>query len=780
MAFNKTTLLTCLTLLITPFVSQAEDIADLFNRDDLPVLEPTPLMSQETMRVIEMLETIHFKSKEITDEAFDKLIDEYASRLDYNKLYFLQEDIDGFHNKYAQMLSFQLRHHGNLKTAFEIYEVYREIVLNRIEWTLAELEKDWSFEAEDSYIFDRSEEPWPKDREEADKLWTKRLKQELLQEILNEKTQEEAREHIAKRYKRHLRNIKEFGSSEVQEIFLTSMTQMFDPHSTFLSSTNFEDFNIAMRLSLVGIGALLTEEDGYCVIKELIVGGPAQRTTDLKPEDRIVAVAQGDDEPVDIVGMSIRKIVDQIRGEKGTTVKLTIIPGDAADESERRIVAIQRDTVKINSSRCTAHIHSIPLDSGDTMPIGVIDIPSFYGDQEMIDEDGNRILTSVTSDVEELVIKMRERGVQGIILDLRRNGGGLLEEAISMTGLFISRGPVVQVKDPYGKVYAHRDINAKVVYNGPLAVLTSRYSASASEIVAGALQNYGRALIIGNDSTHGKGTVQQVLMLDDYVLRKYLSKDKAGAAKLTVRKFYLPNGDSTQQMGVNSDITLPSLDEILAEGESELENALAWDQIKSAARFVERKMKDSFLEDLQRASESRQSQLDEFQFLAERMDWHQSNEDRTTISLNLEERKKRLEEDEAFFDRMKDVQRNLAELNFETEEIKLNSVLNDEEQNKEEELVAEAGIEKPAEVEDTLPEGGPTNPEGELALNDEKTTGDESEKEEEEEPVPSFDIQLRETLRIMVDAVNVSPNPDDWRQPVAPLASTNRFEKLIN
>jgi carboxyl-terminal processing protease len=268
-----------------------------------------------------------------------------------------------------------------------------------------------------------------------------------------------------------------------------------------------------MRLSLVGIGALLSEEDGYCVIRELIPGGPAKNTTDLKPNDRIVAVAQGDGEPVDIIDMGLRKVVDQIRGEKGSVVNLTIIPADAIDESERRVVSIVRDTVRINSSRCEGEIFTVPTASGSTMSMGVIDIPGFYGSDE-IDDQGNRVITSVTADVEELVLKMKDAGVQGIVLDLRRNGGGLLNEAVDMTGLFISRGPVVQVKDSYGKILARSDRNPKVVYNGPLAVLTSRHSASASEILAGALQNYGRALIIGNDSTHGKGTVQQVLPLE--------------------------------------------------------------------------------------------------------------------------------------------------------------------------------------------------------------------------------------------------------------------------
>ena len=749
-------------LMAAPVVQGLTEAEPLFDPAELPELAPTDLMSQETMRVIEMLETLHFNNQEISDEVFTELISEYMESLDYNKLYFLQSHEDQFVKAFGSRLSMQLRHKGDLNAAFSIYETYRDIALDRITWILARLEEEWSFENEESYEYDRSESPWAKTSEEADDLWRKRLKQEMLQEILNEKTEEEAKERIVKRYKRQLRSLKEFGSSDVQEVFLTSLTHKFDPHSTFFSADTFEDFSIHMRLSLVGIGALLSEDDGYCVIKELIPGGPAKNTTDLKPEDRIVAVAEGDGEPVDIVDMGLRKVVDKIRGKKGTEVRLTIIPADAVDESERRIVSIIRDTVRINSSRCEGEIFDVPTFNGKTIPMGVIDIPQFYGSEE----------TSVTADVEELVIKMKDAGVQGIILDLRRNGGGLLNEAVDMTGLFIPRGPVVQVKDAYGKILPRSDRNPKVVYNGPLAVLTSRNSASASEILAGALQNYGRALIIGNDSTHGKGSVQQVLPLEDYVLRAYNSKNKAGAAKLTIQKYYLPNGFSVQRKGIVSDISIPSIADVMAVGEAELDNALPWDYIKPARYFVEMTLKENFVDELQKQSENRRLQLEEFNFLRERIDWYQQREDETTISLNLEERKRMMTEDKDFIEAMKDRQRELANSNFESTEVKLEAVLKEEAENEEAEEqepeVAEESTEEPA-AEDA--EG-----ETEVAANDAESKDDE----EEEEPVPDFDIQLREALRIMVDAVNASPNINDWKQPALPLASKSRFEKLIN
>ncbi len=753
-------------------LTEKEPLVDL---SDLPELAPTDLMSQETMRVIEMLETLHFNNAEISDDTFIELIREFMGRLDYNRLYFLESDEKGFIDNFGSRLSMQMRHKGNLDAAFAIYERYRVIAIERIQWILEKLEDEWAFDGDEEFMYDRSESPWPANIEEANELWVKRLKQEMLQELLNEKTIDEAKERITKRYERQLRSIKEFGSSDVQEAFLTSLTHIFDPHSTFFSSDTFEDFSIHMRLSLVGIGALLSEEDGYCVIKELIPGGPAKNTTDLKPNDRIVAVAQGDGEPVDIVDMGLRKVVDKIRGEKGSVVKLTIIPADAVDESERRIVSIVRDTVRINSSRTEGEIHQVPMDNGTTMPIGVIDIPSFYGSEE-IDDQGRRIVTSVTADVEELVVKMKDAGVQAIVLDLRRNGGGLLNEAVDMTGLFISRGPIVQVKDSYDKVLARSDRNPKVVYNGPLAVLTSRHSASASEILAGALQNYGRALIIGNDSTHGKGTVQQVLPLEDYVLRAYNSQNKAGAAKLTIQKYYLPNGFSVQRKGVVSDISLPSVADITAVGEADLDNALPWDYIKPARFFVEMTLKKPFIDTLKTQSENRRIKLEEFDFLRERIDWYRDRDEQKTISLNLEDRKRMMDEDQEFIDAMEDRQRTLADLNFESSEIKLDAVLAEEAENAEEEEIS-------PDVSQT--DSAPTDGSSELASNDpdldQETPSEASDETEEEEPLPEFDIQLREALRIMVDAVEASPNTNDWKQPALPLASSkSRFNKLLN
>jgi len=733
---------------------------------ELPELDASSLMNNEAKLMVEMLETMHFESAEITNEAFADLITRYMEDLDYNRLYFLEDHQTAFKQRFAEDLGHSLRFHGDLAAAFEIYGQYRERALARIDWVLAKLDDEWRFDDDEYFVYDRSESPWPANEEEAYELWRLRIKYELLQEVLNEKTLEEAKERIGKRYQRVRRSIYEFDSKDVQEVFLTSLTKMFDPHSSFLSSDTLEDFNISMRLKLIGIGAMLSEEDGYCVIRELVPGAPAIRSKKLQANDRIVAVAQQGEEPVDIIGMGLRKIVDKIRGEKGTTVTLTIIPADAADNSIREEVAIVRDEVHINSSRATGKLFDVPAGDGSQRKLGVVHIPSFYGGDEYI-EDGIRYTTSVTKDVEELISKMKNQGVEGIVLDLRHNGGGLLDEAIKMTGLFIRRGPVVQVREKSGYVSSRLDRDPKVSYRGPLAVLTSRFSASASEILAGALQNYGRSITIGNASTHGKGTVQQVLALDHYVQRRDLAGDRAGAAKLTIQKFYLPNGFSTQRKGVVPDIQIQSIEEVTAVGEADLPNSLSWDFIKPVSRFVEMTLKNNLLESLTASSEQRMNSLEEFQIQKQRLEWLEEREERDGVSLNLEKRKVMMAEDEAFTEMMKEHQRRLSETNYEYSEVQLESVKREEERR---------AAEEAAYALEQEPEDSAADNEASLEV----ASGQKEAATEEEEEVPEFDIQLREALRIMTDAIGISPNPADWTQPALPIASKSRFERLMN
>lgn len=697
----------------------------------------TSVMADETRLVVQLLETVHYKNEGMEKEAFQTLLTDFMAELDTHRLFFLDSDRLFFLGTYSDSLGESLREEGTLDAPFRIFATYHVRAIRRLDWILERLNGEFDFEAEETYVFDRDEVDWPQTKEESDDLWRRRLKFELLQDLLNDKPMDEACDNVRKRYERLAKNLDEIGELEIQELFLSTLARMYDPHSTFFSADTLEDFSISMRLSLVGIGALLAQEDDYCVVKELIPGGPASLSKQLAPNDKIVGVAQGDDESVDVIGMSLRKIVNQIRGDKGSEVRLTILPGDAADSSVRRELTLIRDVVQLNASRAKAEIFEVPGPNG-IIPLGVIDIPSFYGpvEEENKGEDDRK---SVTQDVEELLGKLQSAGVEGIVLDLRQNGGGLLSEAVEMTGLFIPQGPVVQVRDSNGQIYVKPDLDPKVVYDGPLMVLTSHFSASASEIVAGALQNYGRALIIGGSSTHGKGTVQAVLEMKSFIPRRYFEESqKTGAAKLTVQKFYLPNGFSTQNKGVLSDVALPSIDDLLPFGESDLPNAMVWDTIRPAS-FTGFSIQPELLDGLRERSLDRQNTLEEFQFLNRRIDWFKEKQEQKAISLNLEERRTQKVIDEAFTEEMDSEQTKLADLNFDSTEHLLDSVL----KNKVSEEETEEEIEDPVEG-----------------------TGEEIEVAEEEtdkEP-PPFDIHLRESLRVMADALDYSPNPRDWTE----------------
>lgn len=751
MTFRLTIILPLLILVLNPLWAH-EKPARTFTE--------TKVMSDETRLVVQLLENVHYKNEQMEQDAFETLLTDFMAQLDTHRLFFLDSDQNFFLKTYGSTLGEDLREKGSLEAPFRIYATYHVRAAQRVDWILQQLDGHFSFsddgthivqrtpseeveanpdpvqlwaidfDEEESYVFDRSEEPWPANMEESDNLWRQRIKFELLEELLTEKDIDEARENIQKRYTRLAKSLDEFAEPEIQEAFLSTLARMYDPHSTYFSADTLEDFSISMRLSLVGIGALLSQEDGYCVVRELIPGGPASLSKQIKPNDKIVGVAQGDDESVDVIGMSLRKIVKMIRGEKGSPVRLTIQPGDGLDSSLRSEVTLMRDVVQLNASRTKADIIEVPGNE-KTLSIGVIDIPSFYGpvDEGDVDESEQR---SVTQDVEELVSKLDEAGVDGIVLDLRENGGGLLSEAVDMTGLFIRQGPVVQVRDSNGQIYIKPDLDPKVSYDGPLMVLTSRFSASASEIVAGALQNYGRALIIGGSSTHGKGTVQAVLEMKTFIPRRFFEdSQKTGAAKLTVQKFYLPNGFSTQNKGVIPDVALPSLEDYLPIGESDLPHAMAWDTIRPA-RFTGFTMHPDLLTDLQGQSLARQETLEEFAFLQRRIEWFKQKQEMEAISLNLDARQAQKLIDETFRDEMDAEQTVLAEANYASTEVLLEAVLKDQvskdETEEEEEITADAEID-----------------------------------EDDENPLPPpFDIHLRESLRIMADAIEFSRNPTEW------------------
>ncbi len=471
---------------------------------------------------------------------------------------------------------------------------------------------------------------------------------------------EQAKETIRKRYDRQMKTVDEYDSEDVAERFLNTIAELYDPHSSYQSASSFDDFNIQMRLELVGIGAVLelSKDGDYCTVKEVVPGGPASLDARLREGDRIVGVAQGDKEPVEVIGWSLTKIVRLIRGDKDTKVRLSIWPAGATDTSVRREYVITRDKVKLNSTRAHGAIFDVPGPNGTTVPFGVISLPLFYGGA---DDDDKR---TASTDVKELIDQMKKAGIKGLALDLRRNGGGLLNEAVNLTGLFIRRGPVVQVKSYDGEVDLGIDRDTSVAYDGPLAVVVDRFSASASEIVAGALQNYGRAVIIGDSSTHGKGTVQTVQPFNSLPSLR-ASREKLGAIKLTIQKFYLPNGSSTQLKGVVPDIVLPSADEYIPNiGERDLERALAWDEIPSAV-FDGRALDTATLSPLRTASVQRQQSLDEFSYLRTNIErFKMRMEETKVVSLNLKQREDQKAADKAFNDKAKAERERLAKNDF--------------------------------------------------------------------------------------------------------------------
>jgi carboxyl-terminal processing protease len=405
-----------------------------------------------------------------------------------------------------------------------------------------------------------------------------------------------------------------------------------------------DSFSIAMNLSLFGIGATLQNEDGFCKIRELVAGGPAARSGLLKPGDRIVAVAQGEKDPVDIVNMPLSRAVELIRGPKGSIVRLSLIPASAADESVHKSITLVRDEIKLEDQEAKSRIVDFPTGQKQTLRIGIVDLPSFYAGMGGRHASGRR---SASTDVARLLVKLKAEQVQGIILDLRRNGGGSLEEAINLTGLFIRKGPVVQTRGPNGDIEIGRDTDSRVIYDGPLIVLTSRYSASASEILAGALQDYGRAIIVGDTSTFGKGTVQTILPLAQLMDRNGLGHSyDPGALKITISKFYRPSGASTQLKGVASDIVLPSLTDLAEVSESSLKDPLPWDLVPSADYEHLNRVRP-YLTELSADSARRVAAEKKFTYLHDNMTRLKNNLETKSVSLNETERRKEMAESKA-------------------------------------------------------------------------------------------------------------------------------------
>ena len=503
---------------MTPFLLRSRPLAfvllllagagALLGATDRKRFTTPPTLAAEASTLTKLLDELHYNRDAVRSADYANVVPDYMGELDGQRLFFLGSDRARFMEEFSKNVYYNAAFLGHINAAYEIFYVYQERVEQRVAWILARLEQPLDLTADETYRVDRQKAEWPADAAAADDLWVRRLKFEVIQEILAKKSPEEAKAQIRKRYERMLRNVGEIEGNELAELFLTTIAKLYDPHSTYFSAATYEDFGIQMKLQLVGIGAVLGTEDDVCVVKEIIPGGPADLGRELKPNDKIIAVAEKGGEPFETFGLKLRKVVERIRGKKGTDVVLTVQPADG-DSSVRKQVVITRDKVKINSARARGAIFDLPGDDGKTQPVGVITLPAFYGPADEGDTDGER--TTASRDVARLIEQFKQAGIEGLVLDLRRNGGGFLTEAVELAGLFINRGPVVQIKAYNGEIHVDNDRDPRIAYAGPLAVLVDRFSASASEIVAGALQNYGRAIVVGDSSTHGKGSVQQVV-----------------------------------------------------------------------------------------------------------------------------------------------------------------------------------------------------------------------------------------------------------------------------
>ena len=577
--------------------------------------------------VLDRLASRHYRTQKVDDALSQRYLDEYIGLLDAGKNYFLQSDIDEFEQWRLKLDDLAKR--GDIKPGFIMFNRLRDRAMAQLQNNVALLEDpefQFDFSGEASIILDGDERDWLASPEAADAFWLKRMTDALIRLLLNEKDLEEARELVAKRFKNQIKQFDQRDSQDVFQLYTNALGSLYDPYTSYLSPRTNENFKINMSLSLTGIGAELTTEDDYTKVSRIIPGGPADLQGVLKAEDKIVGVGQAEKPIVDVIGWRIDEVVELIRGEKDTKVRLELIPSKG-DSSNTKTITIVRDKVKLEDKSAQSIILEIDL-NGEAFKLGVIDIPAFYMDFEAYRARDPKF-KSTTRDVYNLVEELTEANVDGIVLDLRNNGGGSLYEATSLTDLFIDYGPVVQIRDAEQKVYRNHRASRRAAYSGPLIVMINRLSASASEIFAGALQDYGRALIVGTQS-FGKGTVQEVAELSE------------GQLKMTISKFYRVSGDSTQHRGVIPDIAFPSLHDIEKIGESEQDNALPWDRIHRVPHQTQDHL-THYVAPLTASHLKRRSADPDFASLVERIKMSDDWEMDKSLSLNLEQRRARSE-----------------------------------------------------------------------------------------------------------------------------------------
>ncbi|MCF2947146.1 carboxy terminal-processing peptidase [Paraglaciecola aquimarina] len=542
--------------------SSAVAIENSTSSEDLPELKQESQHIASAKRISSQFLRSHYKQIDLNDELSEKIFDRFIRSLDFNRNVFTAKDIAEF-SQYKTKFDDAIER-GNLAIAYEIYQSNMHKRAQRYEYALSLLEKEFNFEqANDKFVYDREDADWAKNTAELDELWRQRVKYDALNLKLAGKDWAKTQELLTKRYKRAIKRLTQTTSEDVFQTVMHSFARSIEAHTSYLSPRNAERFKMEMNLSFEGIGAVLLSEDDYTVIRSVVPGGPAELSGKIKPEDKIVGVAQDDDEFVDVIGWRLDEVVELIKGPKGSIVKLQMVKG-SSESTVPEVVTLTRDKIKLEDRAAKSEVYVPKEGPNKDRKLGVISIPSFYN--------------NLHQDVQKEIESLKEQDIQGLIVDLRGNGGGSLTEATLLSGLFIDKGPVVQIRDGAGRIRLEKDVDGKVYYDGPLTVLVDRYSASASEIFAAAMQDYSRGVILG-EQTFGKGTVQQHRPLG----RIYdLYENPLGSVQFTIAKFYRINGGSTQHKGVIPDILFPSVIDPKDWGESQEENALPWDSIVRA------------------------------------------------------------------------------------------------------------------------------------------------------------------------------------------------------
>jgi carboxyl-terminal processing protease len=711
------------SIVLTPFARSA-------NEPDFKKIAP-----KVAQTVGELLEKAHYSRRKLDDTVSRQLLKNYLERLDYNHLFFTQKDVDGFSAKYATTLDDSILV-GDLDPSLKIYEVYRKRVEDRVAAVKVLLAQKYDFSGNRTVELNRQKSPWPKDAAEADQIWKDRIESELLDRTLMKDKVETPAKIVVKRYDQLLRNLHEQTSEDVMAGFLSVLCETYDPHSEYMSRSQLDTFNINMKLELIGIGAVLVSEEGYAKIRELVPGGPADQSGKLKVGDRITSVAQGDAEFVETVDMKLDKVVEMIRGKEDTVVRLKVIPATATDPSARKVIEITRQKVKLKEQEARAEIVDRKQPDGKNVRIGWIILPSFYADMQ---KNGSK---STTKDILVLLERLKKENIQGLVMDLRRDGGGSLEEAVNLTGLFIKSTPVVMARDSNNRNSVLRHHNKTLYYDGPMLVVTNKLSASASEIFAAALQDCNRAVIVGDSTTFGKGTVQTMVELGNIIPLSLSGKstgNEAGALKLTIQKFYRISGGSTQLQGVSADVKLPSLWDQADIGEVALKNPMPYDTIEPVA--YDKWEQPLFKAELKQRSAARVAADEEFRWIVEDMARLKSRVAENKISLNEKVRRAELDEDKA-----RKEKRSADRAKLKPAEEKVYTVTLDNAGEKELQLKAEKKVAKDSSAKkgDDAKPADADDEDGELAA---------------EEASSKIDPIRNESINILTDLIEFSRTP---------------------